>query len=96
CLRRLFEEKNLVEGYNALKYFSTIVALAIRTAYTAYRLDSSMTWFILALVSSVISAVVSTYWDIVMDWGLFQKDSKNRFLRDKLLVPQQSIYFVAI
>ncbi|KAI3861417.1 hypothetical protein MKW98_000369 [Papaver atlanticum] len=93
CLRRLFEEKNLVEGYNALKYFSTIVALAIRTAY---KLDNSMTWFILALVSSVISAVVSTYWDIVMDWGLFQKDSKNRFLRDKLLVPQQSVYFVAI
>ncbi|KAI3855309.1 hypothetical protein MKW92_033241 [Papaver armeniacum] len=93
CLRRLFEEKNLVEGYNALKYFSTIVALAIRTAYT---LNKSMTWFILALVSSVISAVVSTYWDIVMDWGLFQKDSKNRFLRDKLLVPQQSVYFVAI
>ncbi|KAI3989029.1 hypothetical protein MKX01_033065 [Papaver californicum] len=93
CLRRLFEEKNLMEGFNALKYLSTIVAVAIRTAY---RLNNSMIWFILALVSSVISAVVSTYWDIVMDWGLFQKNSKNRFLRDKLIVPQQSVYFGAI
>ncbi|MCL7024589.1 hypothetical protein MKW94_016156 [Papaver nudicaule] len=93
CLRRLFEEKNQMEGYNALKYFSTIVAVAIRTAY---KLNTSMTWFILALVSSVISAVFNTYWDIVIDWGLLRKNSKNRFLRDKLLLPQQSVYFVAI
>ncbi|KAI3954393.1 hypothetical protein MKW92_041197 [Papaver armeniacum] len=93
CLRRLFEEKDRMQGYNALKYFSTIVAVAIRAAY---KLNDTTAWIVLALLSSIISAVVSTYWDIVIDWGLFQSNSRNRFLRDKLLVPQQNVYFGAI
>ncbi|KAK4346612.1 hypothetical protein RND71_032951 [Anisodus tanguticus] len=36
-----------------------------------------------------------TYWDIVMDWGLLQRNSKNT-LGDKLLVPYKIVYFVAI
>ncbi|RZC72368.1 hypothetical protein C5167_035560 [Papaver somniferum] len=93
CLRRLFEEKDAMQGYNAIKYFSTIVAVAIRAAH---KLNNTTAWFTLAVLSSVISAVISTYWDIVLDWGLFQKNSKNRFLRDKLLIPQQNVYFGAI
>ncbi|RZC73742.1 hypothetical protein C5167_049227 [Papaver somniferum] len=93
CLRRLFEEKDRMQGYNALKYFSTIVAVAIRAAY---KLNDTTAWLVLALLSSIISAVVSTCWDIVIDWGLFQSNSRNRFLRDKLLVPQQNVYFGAI
>ncbi|KAI3936724.1 hypothetical protein MKW92_004979 [Papaver armeniacum] len=93
CLRRLFEEKDAMQGYNAIKYFSTIVAVAIRAAH---KLNNTTAWFTLAVLSSVISAVISTYWDIVLDWGLFQKNSRNRFLRDKLIIPQQNVYFGAI
>ncbi|MCL7041959.1 hypothetical protein MKW94_001429 [Papaver nudicaule] len=93
CLRRLFEEKDAMQGYNAIKYFSTIVAVAIRAAH---KLNSTTAWFTLAILSSVVSAIISTYWDLVVDWGLFQKNSKNRFLRDKLIVPQQNVYFAAI
>lgn len=93
CIRRLYEEKDAMQGYNGLKYFSTIVAVCMRTAYSR---TNSSTWKVLAWIFSAIAAIVSTYWDLVIDWGLLQKQSKNRWLRDKLLVPYKSVYFAAI
>ncbi|XVE53190.1 hypothetical protein DITRI_Ditri02bG0183900 [Diplodiscus trichospermus] len=93
CLRRLFEEKDLVQGYNGLKYFVTIVALSLRTAYS---LNKGLCWEVLALIFSVAAAIVGTYWDLVYDWGLLQRYSKNRWLRDKLLIPRKSVYFGAM
>nr|CAN73334.1 hypothetical protein VITISV_035136 [Vitis vinifera] len=92
CLRRLFEEKDLMQAYNGVKYISTIVAVSVRTAYS---LDKGMGWRIVAWVSSAIAAITGTYWDLVFDWGLLQKHAKNRWLRDKLLVPHKSVYFGA-
>lgn len=82
-----------MQGYNALKYFSTIVAVCARIAYS---IDKGVAWKLIAFVASIIAAIVSTYWDIVLDWGLLQRHSKNRWLRDKLLVPYKSVYFIAI
>ncbi|KAK2969047.1 hypothetical protein RJ640_007912 [Escallonia rubra] len=93
CLRRLVEEKDVMQGVNGLKYFSTIVAISTRTAYSLNKGDH---WRIMAGVASVVAAIFGTYWDLVMDWGLLQRKSKNRFLRDRLLVPHTSIYFVAM
>ncbi|XP_027347383.1 phosphate transporter PHO1 homolog 3-like isoform X2 [Abrus precatorius] len=93
CLRRLFEEKDRMQGYNAFKYFLTIAAVCLRTAYS---LDKGMGWKVLAWMFSVSTAIFSTYWDLVIDWGLLQKHSKNRWLRDKLLIPQKSVYFAAM
>ncbi|KAL0385851.1 UNVERIFIED_CONTAM: Phosphate transporter [Sesamum radiatum] len=93
CLRRLYEEKDAKQGYNGLKYLSTIVAVCARTAYT---LNRGGTWKLVAWIASIIATIYSTYWDIVMDWGLFQRGSKNRWLRDKLLIPHKTVYFVAI
>ncbi|KAF6148124.1 hypothetical protein GIB67_011899 [Kingdonia uniflora] len=93
CLRRMYEEKDIMQGYNGLKYFSTIVAVLMRTAYSR---DKGVGWRVFAIIFSLISAVISTYWDIVYDWGLLQKKSKNRWLRDKLLVSRKSVYFGAI
>ncbi|KAJ6318004.1 hypothetical protein OIU76_013531 [Salix suchowensis] len=62
CLRRLFEEKDPMQGYNGLKYFLTIVAVCLRTAYDLNH----------------------------------ARHSKNRWLRDKLLVPYKSVYFGAM
>ncbi|KAG4204724.1 hypothetical protein ERO13_A04G058178v2 [Gossypium hirsutum] len=36
------------------------------------------------------------YWDLVVDWGLFQRRSKNRWLRDKLPIPYKGVYFGAM
>lgn len=76
-----------------MKYFITIVALCLRTAYS---LNKGLGWEILALVFSVAAAIVGTYWDLVYDWGLLQRHSRNRWLRDRLLVPRKSVYFGAM
>ncbi|KAG5237256.1 phosphate transporter PHO1 [Salix suchowensis] len=93
CLRRLFEEKDPMQGYNGLKYFLTIVAVCLRTAYS---INQGVGWRAIAWTFSVIAAIIGTYWDVVYDWGLLQRHSKNRWLRDKLLVPHKSVYFVAM
>ncbi|XVE53192.1 hypothetical protein DITRI_Ditri02bG0184100 [Diplodiscus trichospermus] len=94
CLRRLFEEKDAIHGYNGLKYFLTIVAVIIRTASELKK--GIIAWKVLALVSSAVATIMNTYWDIVVDWGLLRRHSKNKYLRDKLLVPHKSIYFAAM
>ncbi|KAK9024182.1 hypothetical protein V6N11_004359 [Hibiscus sabdariffa] len=93
CLRRLFEEKAPEQGYNGLKYFITIVALCLRTAYS---LNKGIGWEVSAVIFSVAAAIIGTYWDLVHDWGLLKRNSKNRWLRDKLLIPNKSVYFGAM
>ncbi|XP_010495726.1 PREDICTED: phosphate transporter PHO1 homolog 3-like [Camelina sativa] len=94
CLRRLVEEKNPEQGYNGLKYFLTIVAVCLRTAYSIQK--GQVPWRVLAAVFSFIAAIFCTWWDFVHDWGLLNRTSKNRWLRDKLLVPQKKVYFIAM
>ncbi|KAK4417642.1 Phosphate transporter [Sesamum alatum] len=93
CLRRLFEEKDTMQGLNCLKYFSTIVALVMRTIYDLRR---GPFWKIMAASTSGVTTIYSTYWDIVIDWGLLQRNSRNPWLRDKLLISNKSVYFGAI
>ncbi|KAI5665666.1 hypothetical protein M9H77_15519 [Catharanthus roseus] len=93
CIRRLVSERESKQGLNALKYLSTIVALVARTIYDQNR---GTTWKIIAAATSGITTVYSTYWDIVIDWGLLRRDSRNRWLRDKLLLSNKLVYFVAM
>ncbi|XP_017218409.1 phosphate transporter PHO1 homolog 3 [Daucus carota subsp. sativus] len=93
CVRRFFEEKDAIQGWNSLKYFSIVVSFVTRTAYSK---NNSTEWYIIAWVTSVVAGVVATYWDIVFDWGLLNRKSTNPWLRDKLLVPYRSVYFAAI
>ncbi|OMP03552.1 pho1-like protein [Corchorus olitorius] len=95
CLRRLFEEKDASQGLNALKYFSTIAALALRTIYQ-FQTQKTTTWLVLAAASSGVATIYNTYWDIVIDWGLLRRDAANPWLRDKLIVPHKAVYFVAM
>ncbi|KAJ4706700.1 Phosphate transporter PHO1-like protein [Melia azedarach] len=93
CLRRLYEEKDPMQGYNGMKYFVTIIAISTRTAYS---LNMSLSWKIISGIFSAIAAIYGTYWDLIVDWGLLQRNSKNRWLRDKLLIPTKSVYFAAM
>ncbi|XP_050203478.1 phosphate transporter PHO1 homolog 3-like [Mercurialis annua] len=97
CLRRLFEEGDAMQAVNGGKYFITMVAISLRTAEKLNDpMDKGSVWKLPALIVSVLAAIVSTYWDVVYDWGLLQRKSKNRWLRDKLLVPHKSVYYVAM
>ncbi|XP_071915674.1 phosphate transporter PHO1 homolog 9 [Coffea arabica] len=93
CLRRWLEEGDPVQVLNGLKYFSTIVAVVMRTIYDLRR---GTFWKIMAAASSGVTTIGSAYWDIVMDWGLLRRNSKNPWLRDKLLISNKKIYFAAI
>ncbi|XP_057948042.1 phosphate transporter PHO1 homolog 3 isoform X2 [Malania oleifera] len=93
CIRRLYEEKDAMQGYNGLKYFLTIVAVCMRTAYS---LNKGISWRVIAWIASAAATIFSTYWDLVFDWGLLQQHSKNRWLRDKLLIQYKGIYFGAM
>jgi hypothetical protein len=90
----LVEEKDAMHGLNGLKFFSIIIAVAMRTSYDLKR--GMMTWKIIAAVSSGVATIAATYWDIVIDWGLLRRNSKNPWLRDKLLVANKNVYFAAI
>lgn len=92
-LRRLYEEKDPMQGYNGLKYLVTITAITTRTAYSLYM---GFNWKIISGIFSAIATIYGTYWDLVVDWGLLQRQSKNRWLRDKLLIPSKSVYFAAM
>ncbi|CAL5325850.1 unnamed protein product [Camellia sinensis] len=93
CLRRLVEERDSMHALNGLKYFSTIIAVVMRTGND---LKWGKTWKIMATTSSGVAIIASTYWDIVIDWGLLRRNSRNPWLRDKLLISNKSVYFVAI
>ncbi|XVE52794.1 hypothetical protein DITRI_Ditri02bG0152600 [Diplodiscus trichospermus] len=93
CVRRFYDEKDPMQGYNGLKYFLTIVAVCTRTAYS---LDKGTSWKASAWTFSAMAALYCTYWDLVVDWGLLQRHSKNRWLRDKLLIRCKSVYFGAM
>ncbi|XP_031396311.1 phosphate transporter PHO1 homolog 9-like isoform X2 [Punica granatum] len=93
CLRRLIEERDPKHGYNSLRYLSTIVALTMRTIYER---KEGVNWKIWAAITLGVATVMNTYWDIVEDWGLLQRNSKNPWLRDKLAIPNRGVYFVAM
>ncbi|KAL7163834.1 hypothetical protein ACSBR2_039870 [Camellia fascicularis] len=62
----------------------------------AFELRKGISWKVLAVISSAVATLMNTYWDIVVDWGLLQRTSKNFCLRDKLLVSHKSVYFAAV
>ncbi|KAI9154367.1 hypothetical protein LWI28_025180 [Acer negundo] len=93
CVRRFFEVKQGMPLLNALRYFSTIVAVSTRTIY---ELRTGQTLLIMAISSSVVATIANTYWDIVIDWGLLRRSSRNHWLRDKLILPNKSVYFIAM
>ncbi|GMP28808.1 hypothetical protein CsSME_00004200 [Camellia sinensis var. sinensis] len=87
------QKGNYMHALNTLKYCSTTVAIVMRTGNDQ---KWGKIWKIMAGSSSAVATLASTYWDIVIDWGLMRRNSRNPWLRDKLLISNKSVYFVAI
>ncbi|KAJ0832725.1 putative SPX domain-containing protein [Helianthus annuus] len=100
CIRRWWGGQDPTQGLNGLKYFSTIVAVVSRTIQTQLTQKklkaAARTFKIIAGSTSGVATIFNTYWDIAMDWGLLCKNSDNPWLRDKLILPNRSIYFIAM
>lgn len=74
-----------MNGYNGLKYISALVAISVRTAYSLHR--GKINWNMMAWIFSAIAVIYGIYCDLVVDWGLLERKSKNPWLRGKLLIP---------
>lgn len=96
-MRRLFEEKSIDQGYNGFKYILIVVAVCLGMAYEVdVEKDRQVIWRLLGGITSAMAVVFCTYWDLVYDWGLLNRTSKNPWLRDNLLVPYKEVYFIAM
>lgn len=79
--------------YNAGKYGSAMLAMVVKLSYT---IKGDTTWLVLFIIFSCFAMLYQLYWDLVVDWGLLQPNSKNRWLRDDLILKKKYIYFVSM
>ncbi|XP_056857931.1 phosphate transporter PHO1 homolog 1-like [Raphanus sativus] len=93
CARRWFDEGETSHLVNLGKYVSAMLAAGTKLAYEKER---SIGWLCLVVAMSSIATVYQLYWDFVKDWGLFQHNSNNPWLRNQLMLRQKSIYYFSM
>ncbi|XP_062167299.1 phosphate transporter PHO1 [Alnus glutinosa] len=96
CARRWFDEYDVDHLANMGKYVSAMVAAGARLTYQNPKNEHSHLWFAIVLVTSVVATVYQLYWDFVKDWGLLNRNSRNKWLRDDLILKKKSIYYISI
>ncbi|CAH1453057.1 unnamed protein product [Lactuca virosa] len=67
--------------YPELAYVISFAPYYWRDGLTSVTLTTWLTWL---------------YWDFVKDWGLLDLDSKNKWLRDELVLKKKGFYYTAI
>jgi len=93
CLRRWRDEGDKHQLYNAGKYGSAMLAMVVKVSYM---IKEDTTWLVLYILFSCFATLYQLYWDLVVDWGLLQPNSKNRWLRDNLILKRKYLYFVSM
>jgi hypothetical protein len=93
CMRRWRDEGDRMQLYNAGKYASAMIAMAIKLTYM---FQGGSTWLVLFIIFSCIATLYQLYWDLVVDWGLLQRSSRNPWLRDNLVLKKKYIYFASM
>lgn len=61
-----------------------------------YRIETVNKYKILLIFWASFNSIYSSIWDIVMDWSLFQFDSKFFLLRDEITFKNPMIYYLAM
>ncbi|KAJ6800569.1 phosphate transporter PHO1-3 [Iris pallida] len=93
CARRWFDEGETSHLINLGKYVSAMLAAGAKVAYEK---EKTAGWLSLVVVVSSGATVYQLYWDFVKDWGLLQPNSKNRWLRNELVIRRKFIYFLSM
>lgn len=93
CMRRWRDEGDKMQLYNAGKYGSAMLAVVMKLSYATNQSTVRLVLFILA---SCFATSYQLYWDLVVDWGLLQRNSKNRWLRDSLVLKRKYLYFISM
>ncbi|KAI8090063.1 EXS family-domain-containing protein [Gilbertella persicaria] len=89
CLRRYRDSNEKVHLLNAAKYISSIMATFATGARPS--IPVSAFWFLACLINSIYTST----WDIKMDWGLLQSNSKYFLLRNELVFRKWAYYTAA-
>jgi xenotropic and polytropic retrovirus receptor 1 len=93
-LRRYFEEghdRNHLA--NAGKYGSALVVAFFKVVYHEH---STHTRLAFVIFFSIFATVYQLYWDFVKDWGFCNRESKNFWLRDDLVLKNKFIYYISM
>lgn len=93
CARRWFDEGDTSHLINLGKYVSAMLAAGAKVAYEK---DRSVGWLCVVVIVSSIATLYQLYWDFVRDWGLLQRNSKNPWLRNELMLRRKAIYYLSM
>jgi len=97
CLRRYWDTtQRMPHVPNALKYLishSVVIMAAYHPVFNDHHATSWQTYRVIWLLCCVASTLYSTWWDIVMDWGLFQKGAHWPGLRKELLYGERNVMY---
>ncbi|XP_061370781.1 phosphate transporter PHO1 isoform X1 [Gastrolobium bilobum] len=93
CARRWFDDGDVNHLTNMGKYVSAMVAAGARVTYHR---QSNHLWLAIVLITSVMATSYQLYWDFIKDWGFFNPNSRNPWLRDDLILRNKSIYYMSI
>lgn len=93
CGRRWIEEGDITQLANLGKYVSAMVAAGARLTYSR---QPDHLWTAIVIITSAFATIYQLYWDFVKDWGFFNPKSKNKWLRDELILKNKSIYYLSM
>ncbi|CAG9771016.1 unnamed protein product [Ceutorhynchus assimilis] len=102
CLRRYYDSREAFPHLvNAGKYSSTFFVVIFATLKSYYKDDYDSVldnpYYIMWILSQLISSTYSYIWDIKMDWGLMDKNAgENTFLREEIVYSSTFFYYFAI
>ncbi|CAG8523547.1 2378_t:CDS:10 [Diversispora eburnea] len=92
CTRRFYDTHKSVHLTNFGKYMSVISSIWMLFLYRRSGNKYKTFW----IVSQSIYSLYTSYWDVCMDWQLFQKNNLNPFLREHLAFKKKRFYYFAI
>ncbi|XP_044532856.1 xenotropic and polytropic retrovirus receptor 1 isoform X1 [Gracilinanus agilis] len=101
CLRRYRDTKRPFPHLaNAGKYSTTFFMVTFAALYSTHKdrgHSDTTVFFYLWIVFYFISTCYTLFWDLKMDWGLFDRNAgENTFLREEIVYPQKCYYYSAI
>ena len=93
CVRRYADERDQSHVYNSAKYLSAMTTVALKVAFSQ---QEGVVLGVLFAISAFGSALFQIYWDLVNDWGLLRKGGTSFLLREKLMLRNKWMYYVAM
>lgn len=102
CIRRYYDSRSSWPHlFNSIKYFLSILVTLLSFLSSYEKNVSGKDYgisFGLWITFIIMTTFYSLYWDVCVDWGLFNKSapSDHRFLRDQLIYRKKIFYYLAI